>query len=604
MTQAGTHRSLRPQLEAYLELAGVTSRRWLVSVVVGSVALALLDTLGVAAMLPLMQLFTTNGGEQGAAVTAVGNVIGSHDPQTLIPVVAGLIVVAFVGKSVATIGFRWWLLGRTTRVSADASSALLRRYVLSPFAAHRMRNLPEIYRVINEATLQSSGVLLGVVGMMSDLLLLAAIVVVLAVASPGVMLLAGAMFGVVVWVTQRAMRPFHARIGDTVAETGLQAWSLLIPALNGFREARLTSTAGALAHRFRVVRQRQARAQRQLLILSELPRYLLEICFVAAIGVLGFVLFSHNTPAEALGILAVFGAASLRALPTLNRVTATLAIIRANRIGLDLVLDARDDLDASPLHVEIPVSPTRFAGDIEVRDVAFRFRDADTDTLHGLTTTIRQNTTVAFVGSSGAGKSTLIDLVLGLLEPTHGSIRCGGRSIGDDLAGWYAGLGVVPQDVFLTNDTVAANIAYGVSEADVDRERIARVVSMAQLDQLLADLPEGLDTPVGERGIRLSGGQRQRLGLARALYRQPSVLVLDEATSALDNLTEHKISRTLRDLHGSMTIVIVAHRLSTVRDADRIVFMNEGRIAAEGTFAEVRRTDVDFARLVELGELA
>ncbi len=604
MNQATTRRSLRTQLGAFLALAGVTSRRWLVSVVVGSVALALLDTLGVAAMLPLMQLFTAGGGEQGAAVTAIGDVIGSHEPQTLIPVVAGLIVVAFVGKSLATVAFRWWLLGRTTRVSADASSALLRRYVLSPFSAHRMRDLPEIYRVINEATLQSSGVLLGVVGMVSDLLLLAAIVVVLAVASPGVMLLAGAMFGVVVWATQRSMRPFQSRIGDVVAETGLQAWSLLIPALNGFREARLTSTAGALAQRFRAIRQRQARAQRQLLILSELPRYLLEICFVAAIGILGFVLFSRNTPAEALGILAVFAAASLRALPTLNRVTATLAIIRANRIGLDLVLDARDDLESAPQHVEIPVSSHRFAGDIEVRDVAFRFADADTDTLRGVTTTIPENTTVAFVGSSGAGKSTLLDLVLGLLEPTHGSIRCGGRSISDDLAGWYAGLGVVPQDVFLTNDTVAANIAYGVSEPDIDRERVAQVVAMAQLDQLVADLPAGLDTAVGERGIRLSGGQRQRLGLARALYRQPSVLVLDEATSALDNLTEHKIARTLRDLHGSMTIVIVAHRLSTVRDADRIVFMSEGRIATEGTFAEVRRTDVDFARLVELGDLA
>ncbi len=604
MNQATTRRSLRTQLGAFLALAGVTSRRWLVSVVVGSVALALLDTLGVAAMLPLMQLFTAGGGEQGAAVTAIGDVIGSHDPQTLIPVVAGLIVVAFVGKSVATVAFRWWLLGRTTRVSAVASAALLRRYVLSPFSAHRMRDLPEIYRVINEATLQSSGVLLGVVGMVSDLLLLAAIVVVLAVASPGVMLLAGAMFGVVVWATQRSMRPFQSRIGDVVAETGLQAWSLLIPALNGFREARLTSTAGALAQRFRAIRQRQARAQRQLLILSELPRYLLEICFVAAIGILGFVLFSRNTPAEALGILAVFAAASLRALPTLNRVTATLAIIRANRIGLDLVLDARDDLESAPQHVEIPVSSHRFAGDIEVRDVAFRFADADTDTLRGVTTTIPENTTVAFVGSSGAGKSTLLDLVLGLLEPTHGSIRCGGRSISDDLAGWYAGLGVVPQDVFLTNDTVAANIAYGVSEPDIDRERVAQVVAMAQLDQLVADLPAGLDTAVGERGLRLSGGQRQRLGLARALYRQPSVLVLDEATSALDNLTEHKIARTLRDLHGSMTIVIVAHRLSTVRDADRIVFMSEGRIATEGTFAEVRRTDVDFARLVELGDLA
>jgi ABC-type multidrug transport system fused ATPase/permease subunit len=210
---------------------------------------------------------------------------------------------------------------------------------------------------------------------------------------------------------------------------------------------------------------------------------------------------------------------------------------------------------------------------------------------------------MAFVGSSGAGKSTLLDLVLGLLEPTEGSIECGDRSISDDLAAWYAELGVVPQDVFLLNDTLSANIAFGVSAERVDRARIDEVMAMSQLDGLLAELPEGLETVVGERGVRLSGGQRQRIGLARALYRRPSVLVLDEATSALDNLTEHEIAATLGRLQGSMTILIVAHRLSTVRHADTLVFLKDGRIEAEGGFEQVRAQSADFARLVELGAL-
>ncbi len=180
---------------------------------------------------------------------------------------------------------------------------------------------------------------------------------------------------------------------------------------------------------------------------------------------------------------------------------------------------------------------------------------------------------------------------------------CGGRSIFDDRATWYAGLGVVPQDVFLINATVAANIAFGVPVDEIDRARVDEVILMAQLTPLIDELPAGLDTMVGERGVRLSGGQRQRLGLARALYRRPSVLVLDEATSALDNLTEHEITSTLRGLSGSLTVIIVAHRLSTVRDADNLVFLKDGRVESSGSFEEVRTRSVDFSRLVELGDL-
>src|SRR5690606_2499799 len=165
------------------------------------------------------------------------------------------------------------------------------------------------------------------------------------------------------------------------------------------------------------------------------------------------------------------------------------------------------------------------------------------------------------------------------------------------------GIGLVPQDVFLVNDTIIANIAFGVRPGDVDHQRVREVVQMAQLNDTIASLPDGLDTVVGERGVRLSGGQRQRLGLARALYRRPRVLVLDEATSALDNLTEHEIASTLTELRGSMTILIVAHRLSTVRHADTLVYLADGRVEAEGTFEAVRAQSADFARLVELGEL-
>jgi len=591
-------------LEGFLALAGVTSRRWLVSVVLGAVALALLDTLGVAAMVPLMQLFTTDAGEPTGVVGQVGDLVGSQDPRTLVPFVAGFVAVVFVGKSMGTIAFRWWLLGRTTRVSADAAGALLRGYVLSPYEAHRTRSLSEIYRAIGDATMQAAAVLLGVVGLLADVLMLVAILAVLLVVSPMVTLLVSAMFGLLIGVVQRLTRRRQARLGETIAETSLETWVLVIPALDGFREARLSSSAGSYVDRYLLAKHRQARAQRELSVLSELPRYLLEICFVLAICVSSLVLFAVSTPQQALGVLAIFAAASLRALPTLNRVAATFAIIRGNRAGLDIVTSASAELTAGPVHRERPRTDLPFVGDIELSDICFRYVDADDDVLRGVTTVIPQNSTVAFVGSSGAGKSTLLDIVLGLLEPTRGEVRCGGRSIHDDLAGWYASLGVVPQEVFLSNDTLAANVAYGLAAEDVDAARVAEVLEMAQLGDLVRGLPDGVETVVGERGVRLSGGQRQRIGLARALYRRPRVLVLDEATSSLDNATEHEIAQTLHGLRGSMTIILVAHRLSTVREADRVVFMSGGGIATEGSFDHVRAVDDDFARLVALGELS
>ena len=601
MARGGRERSLTAQLRMVLGMAGAEPKRWVIGTVGASLLLAALDTIGVAAMVPLTQLLT--GDTESWLVERISQTLGTTELSTLIPAVAVLITIVFIVKSIGALAFRWWLLGRTTRISALSSAELARRYALAPYADHRSRRISELYRNINDATVQSASVLLGVVSLVSDVVVLAAIVVVLAWTSLAVTLFAVVLFGVLVFGVQILLRRRQYRLGEELAAAGLEAWQFLLPGLDGFREARLTSSANAFIDGFRAARMRYARAARVMGILSDAPRYLLEIGFVVAILGISVILFTTGTPAEALTVLGVFAAASLRALPGLNRVAANLATIRTGRAGLDIISNAIDELDAGGVHDERPRSSQPFSGDIELRDLSFRYPDSEEFVLREISLDVHENRTTAFVGSSGAGKSTLLDIVLGLLQPTEGEVVVGGRSIAADLAGWYSELGVVPQDVFLLNDTLTSNIAFGIRHDEVDPVRVREVIRMAQLDGLITELPAGLDTVVGERGVRLSGGQRQRIGLARALYRQPRVLVLDEATSALDNVTEHEIAKTLGVLQGTLTIVIVAHRLSTVRHADTLVFLKDGRIEAEGTFEEVRAASPDFARLVELGEL-
>ncbi|MEI5583932.1 MULTISPECIES: ABC transporter ATP-binding protein [unclassified Agromyces] len=590
------------QLKRLLGVAGARPANWVVSTVTVSLVLAALDTLGVAAMVPLTQLIGGADPESGA-LGVISGVVGTTDPTVLIPVVASAVAVLFVVKSLASIAFRWQLLGRTTRVSADAASALLRGYVLAPYASHRARPLREVYRNINDAVSQATSVLLAVVSICTDLAVLVAITAVLAITDPVVTIVTVVVFGVFVVGLQRMLRRTQTRLGEEAAEVGLEAWQYLLPSLDGFREARLSSRGEDFVRGYRTARLRGARLNRDMGVIAEIPRYSLEIGFVLTVAAISAYLFNVGSPAEALVVLGVFAAAALRALPTLTRVSANIATLRTGRPGLRIFLSAADELRRVGEHDERPRDHNRYDGDIVLDDVEFRYPDADSPVLDGVSLKIPKNTTMAFVGSSGAGKSTLVDLVLGLLDPTHGSIECGGRSIADDRAAWYAGLGVVPQDVFLFNDTVAMNVAFEADPERVDLDRVRAALSMAQLDSVVDAMPDGVDTLVGERGVRLSGGQRQRLGIARALYRRPSLLVLDEATSALDNETERQISETMATLAGTMTILIVAHRLSTVRHADTLIFLKGGRIEAQGGYEEVRATNAEFARLVELGRL-
>lgn len=588
---------------ALLGLAHVPPTRWVMTTVLISLVLALIDMVGLAAMVPLTQLLvdpTTTSGAGGV----IAGIFHTTDPGTLIPLFALCVAGLFMVSSVLTIAFRWWQLGRANRIGARAATELLRRYTDEPYAVHRTRSKADIYRNVNDITGLSSNALLNAVTIASDAVTLAGISTVLLLTSPLVTVFTVVLFAGTMVVFQRVFRRRQLRAGDEIAAATLAAWANLNPALDGFREARLSASTDRFVDGYGAARDRVAGANRMFSILSEMPKNLLQIVFILAIAGMAAILFATGAQATALTVLAIFAAAALRGLPIMTRVSANIASVRSGSVSLRILADVTDSLGRGRRDAARVSGRADYRGDIELRDVEFRYPDDAAPVLNGLNIVIREHQTTAIVGSSGAGKSTALDLVLGLLRPTAGEISCGGVSIFDDLAGWHESLGVVPQDVFLLNDTLEANILFGADAGTDTDARLTEVLRMAKLTELVAALPHGLATVVGERGTRLSGGQRQRIGLARAMFRRPRVLVLDEATSALDNETEHEITKTLRTLHGTMTVIIVAHRLSTVRHADNLIFLSGGSVEGEGTFEAVRASTPSFARLVELGQLA
>jgi ABC-type multidrug transport system fused ATPase/permease subunit len=579
------------------------TRRRVVFAVLGSILVALAEVLGVVALLPLMQILTGSDTESGL-LGRLSDVFGTYSRTGLALIVSSVVFGAFVTKGLMTIAFRWWLLGFVNRQEAETSVAMLERYMTAPYWLHLQRNTASLLRTMSEAVSQTyAGVIVGSISIVTEIATLSGVVLALLVIMPGPTLVAVVYFGVSAYSLQRWTKRHSESAGTRLMDSSSLAYQAALQALAGVKEITVRQKAEHFVDSYRTTRSELAETRRTVAFLGEFPRYLLEIVFTVGVALMTVASFTLTDNEAGVTALALFVASGFRLLPSMVRLVASLNAVRVGRRGLALVLSDISEIHSRGMVEGTPSESLRIRRAIEVQDLSFRYAGSEATVLSHIDLTIPAGTSLAVVGSSGAGKSTLIDLLLGLHEPTRGRIVVDDVDIAMQLSGWQKAIGLVPQDVYLLDDTVRANIAFGENPEDIHDERITEAVSLAQLDDLVRDLPEGLDSLVGERGTRLSGGQRQRIGIARALYLRPELLVLDEATSALDNETERRITETIDQLRGQLTLVVVAHRLSTVRHADRLVFMNAGAIEAIGTFEEVRRTSSTFAHLVDLGRL-
>lgn len=486
------------------------------------------------------------------------------------------------------------------------SSQLLAAYLHRPYTSFINGNSADINRaVLNEVDALVNLVLTPGLRMLSGSILAIGIFIFLLLLDPVITLMAVSMIGGGYALLYIGLRNKLQRLGEQARSGNKARFRLVQEATGGFKEMKLLGLEGTYIRRFTQAAATFADAVALSQILREAPRFIMEaLVFAVLLSAVLVMLFQNGGDiSAAVPVLGTFGFSVLKLLPALQQIYYGLASIRNGKPYLEAIYRDSKDLEGERPENLINADtapPLSLSHLLDIRNVSYTYPNHDRTALKDLSLSIPAQSTVGVVGGSGAGKTTLVDLILGLLIPQSGEIVVDGTQVVEDnLRSWRRSIGYVPQSIFLADSTVAENIAFGIPQEDIDMTAVERAAQLAALhDFVMAELPDGYQTHVGERGVRLSGGQRQRIGIARALYHDPELLVLDEATSALDNLTEQAVMDAIHNIGHEKTIILIAHRLSTVADCDRIFLLDKGQVVSEGTYDELMENSGAFRRMV------
>jgi len=515
----------------------------------------------------------------------------------------GLLIIA---KSVLAIALQWWATRRFARFEQALGAHLLQTTFRAPWTERLQRNSTDLVRSTDVGVGATvSGVLIPFAQLSGEVFTFAAVMIVLVAAQPLLALAGLVYFGLVGLVLYRWVLRRAVQAGRDNRAYSTQSVRLVSEMVHSLKEITLREKADEVAEVVLGVRTRASRARADQSFLGAIPRYVLEAALIGGLGIGAGIGYLQDGLAGALAALALFAVAGFRIIPSLTRFQTIMATTGANVPFAQQVLDEiqRGQRYPAPSQAGDEHGWPDDAASLRLEAVSFTYPGADRPAVDEVSMELPFGQTVALVGPSGAGKSTLVDVLLGLLEPDSGQVLVGTTTLADRVHGWRRQVGYVPQEVSLFDASVARNVALSWRDDDIDEDRVREALRRAQLLETIEARPGGIHGAVGERGLRLSGGQRQRLGVARALYADPWVLVMDEATSSLDTSTEAAVGAAIRELHGEVTVVVVAHRLATIRHSDLVCFMRRGRLVARGSFDEVVAAEPDFAEQAALAGL-
>ncbi|GAT72646.1 ABC-type bacteriocin/lantibiotic exporter with N-terminal double-glycine peptidase domain [Microbacterium sp. HM58-2] len=553
-------------------------------------ALALMDGLALGLLAVVIAPLVSN---TPLVLPVVGRLEG---PQILLPL--ALVCLLIVLKGVFALTLQWFATRRFARYELDLGVRVFDGYIRAPWVERLRRNSSDLVRITDSSVSTTiSGFLLPGASLIGEFMSFFSLILVLGIAQPFVGLVTLVYLGLIALLLQLQISRRSKQAGLVALRYSLRSSRLITEMIGALKEVTLRGSAAEVAGVVRENRSHATRARANSQFLAQVPRHVMDVALIGGIVLVGGAGFLNGGSVQAaMASIALFGLAGFRLAPSLVRFQGVLQQLNVSAPHARAVLDEVGNSDRYMEAARIgdtgvlPETPRM----LRFEDVTFRYAPDAVDAVRGVSLEIPFGSQVAFVGASGAGKSTMVDLLLGLIEPTSGSITVDGVPLSQVLNAWRAQISYVPQDVSLFDSTVAQNVALSW-RADFDRDRVRSALEQAQLLRLIEAREGGIDGRIGERGLALSGGQRQRLGIARALYTVPRVLVMDEATSALDTATEAAVTRAIEELRGRVTTITVAHRLSTIRHADRIFFMRDGVIAAAGTFDEVVASESEFA---------
>ncbi len=521
-------------------------------------------------------------------------------PKQLLIYTSIALFIIFVIKNIY-ISFVYYLQARFTKNrQVDLSHRLFALYVNAPYSFHLNRDSSELLRNVNQETQRViNGILNPLQTIIMQGLVLTCISVLLLATEPIITVFAGAVLGIASGLFLKALHARTRRKGQEAQKERQVSIKVINQGLGGIKEVLVSGNSSYFTNKFLISIRRMTAADAFRLVAEKLSQPFLECIIVFGILSVAFILLYMGRSIESIApTLALFGAALIRLKSCMNMIVSSFTNLRYNSVAIDPIWNDINKLAKAVSSPGGSAVTEKLQNSIKFDNVQYSYPESDKPAIKDITLTIPKASSIAFVGPTGSGKTTLADILLGLLKPDKGSIKAGGHNIYENLSAWHARIGYIPQFIYLLNDTIKNNIAFGLEDSEIDKEKLDTAVQTAQLDEFISTLPEGVETIVGERGIRLSGGQRQRIGIARALYNNPEILVMDEATSSLDNTTETLLVQALEELKKDRTIIMIAHRLSTVKDCDKLYFMKDGKIISYGNYEEL------FSNCAEFREMA
>lgn len=543
-------------------------------IVVGMV----LETLGIGLVVPAVAFMTqADFVERYPAIAPVLEKIGSPS-QSKIVVLGMLALVGFYAVKTAFLTFlAWWRSRFVFRIQAEVSFRLYQLYLGQPYIFHLGRNSAQLIRNCIGQVADFAHVILQSLYVITEAFVLTGIFCLFLAMEPGGAFAATIVIGLASWGLYFLTRQHMLRWGVARQfHEGLRIQHLQ-QGLGGAKEVKLFGRELEFLKQYDLHNLGTAKVTERWATLQQIPRLWLELFGVTGLVAVVLVMMARGEPSVALlPVLGLFAAAAFRIIPSINRILIAIQSMRYNFPAVNNIYSELSVLNMQ--HRPGNGKPLRFSDSLRLEEIVFRYPSGESDVLCSVSLSISRGESVGFIGPSGAGKSTLVDILLGLITPCSGRVLVDRIDIQTNIRGWQDKIGYVPQAIYLTDDTLRRNVAFGIPNEQIDESAVWIALRAAQLEQFLNDLPQGLDTIMGERGIRLSGGQRQRIGIARALYHDPPVLVLDEATSSLDSVTERGFMAAVHELQGVKTIIIVSHRMSTVEHCDSLHRFECGRV--------------------------